>query len=456
MYSRPRPRPRGGVGVLDGDATRAFAAELQAPVRVPEEAIRISNGALENRHTPEPPGSSATAPATQDTPEDPPVSATEQADPDTPEPLDNHERSRIDHVRAFLAARHDAPALLSYERNVTLLCGPPPPYGLSLGHRVRLKARSDRARWLNMTMTEGDELPTTAALCERHVRLLHAANRERPLPTPRAGRRFASCAVVGSSGVLVGSGLGREIDRHAAVWRFNGAPSHGGFADDVGRVTTVRVCARPGKNCAVTERSVERHPTNGSLLTVVRACQRPGVGCRVAAYEPLPSAAAASRSTTEHQPLPNNNNELVATYCHYRTIGVCLQYGVLEATPYRHVLNPRIVSAVANLQKGHGSRRGAFGAPTSGLVGIGAALSTCDSVTLFGFANVSSAAFGRFCGHYYDAGCLNASRRVRRNAGQAAYSAATKAMPHDFGAQWRAISSLVDAGAVRYAHSHVS
>jgi len=51
---------------------------------------------------------------------------------------------------------------------------------------------------------------------------------------------FSSCAVVGSSGALGGSGLGAEIDSHGAVIRFNDAPTRG-FEADVGSRTTLRV-----------------------------------------------------------------------------------------------------------------------------------------------------------------------------------------------------------------------
>ena len=44
-----------------------------------------------------------------------------------------------------------------------------------------------------------------------------------------AARRYGSCAVVGSSGRLVGAGHGTAIDDHDAVIRFNQAPTEGGW-----------------------------------------------------------------------------------------------------------------------------------------------------------------------------------------------------------------------------------
>eukprot|EP00976_Prorocentrum_cordatum_P026175 531066-Prorocentrum_minimum.AAC.1 len=51
---------------------------------------------------------------------------------------------------------------------------------------------------------------------------------------------FKSCAVVGSSGILLLYDRGSEIDGHDAVFRFNSAPTHG-FEPKVGSRTTIRL-----------------------------------------------------------------------------------------------------------------------------------------------------------------------------------------------------------------------
>ncbi|RZC32781.1 beta-galactoside alpha-2,6-sialyltransferase 1 [Asbolus verrucosus] len=53
-------------------------------------------------------------------------------------------------------------------------------------------------------------------------------------------RKFNSCAIVASAGSLKDSNLGKTIDAHDLVLRFNHAPTKG-FEEDVGAKTTVRV-----------------------------------------------------------------------------------------------------------------------------------------------------------------------------------------------------------------------
>lgn len=61
------------------------------------------------------------------------------------------------------------------------------------------------------------------------------------LPRTSPMLRYPTCAVVGSSGVMTSSGLGRQIDAHDAVVRLNQAPCQVRYQPDVGERTTLRI-----------------------------------------------------------------------------------------------------------------------------------------------------------------------------------------------------------------------
>uniref|UniRef100_A0A3P8SDH3 Beta-galactoside alpha-2,6-sialyltransferase 2 n=1 Tax=Amphiprion percula TaxID=161767 RepID=A0A3P8SDH3_AMPPE len=61
-----------------------------------------------------------------------------------------------------------------------------------------------------------------------------------PLEQLQDQSSFKTCAVVTSAGAILRSGLGKEIDTHDAVLRFNAAPTEG-YERDVGNKTTIRI-----------------------------------------------------------------------------------------------------------------------------------------------------------------------------------------------------------------------
>eukprot|EP00899_Mesostigma_viride_P010339 jgi/Mesvir1/19306/Mv10375-RA.1 len=87
-----------------------------------------------------------------------------------------------------------------------------------------------------------------------------------PEEDPSKAMHFGTCAVVGSGGILLSKKFGREISSHDAVIRFNAAPIKG-YEEFVGNKTTVRLVNR--KNIGFRESDDEvvlQHVTLASTL----------------------------------------------------------------------------------------------------------------------------------------------------------------------------------------------
>lgn len=155
--------------------------------------------------------------------------------------------------------------------------------------------------------------------------------------------RYATCAVVGSGGSLRGARLGAAIDAHEAVVRLNAAPT-AGHEERVGTRTTWRV------------HNSEKPWFMASL----------------------------------------NTPELQLVVCHTAWIGAC-QHQAFSGLYSQNasVINPRFYSQLWGLL---GRPRGKQ-TPSTGLLAIAVALTSCDSVSIFGFSKPGEAAAR--CSHHY-------------------------------------------------------
>ena len=115
-----------------------------------------------------------------------------------------------------------------------LLCKTKPPFGI-LDKVERIRG----AIWMSGDRTNRTDDSEDAAQREC-LELGRVLNRVTATPSRRA---FGTCAVVGSSGGLRGSGHGAQIDAHDAVFRFNTAPVGDRFAADVGNRTNFWVAS---------------------------------------------------------------------------------------------------------------------------------------------------------------------------------------------------------------------
>ena len=82
------------------------------------------------------------------------------------------------------------------------------------------------------------------------------------VPSPK---RYKSCAVIGSSGALSGSGMGSVIDAHDAVIRVNMAPTEG-YEHDVGSRTTIRFL---GTNTLIPEQILKNGDRGKPTMTLM-------------------------------------------------------------------------------------------------------------------------------------------------------------------------------------------
>ena len=244
---------------------------------------------------------------------------------------------------ALVARLRSTPAWAADE-SVARLCEHRPPFGLhgtlhSMTGLLNLSKRS---------YTAAESANLTAVLC---VSLAERLKRAAARP---ARTSFSSCAVVGSGGSLHESGYGARIDGHDAIFRFNAAPV-AGYERDVGSRTNFVVASHfPWRDRVRTSRGAATAPN------AVLYCFNPWLGS-----------------------------------CHYDVLS-----GVRTKSPL--LLNPHLVYLAAMLQRAHAGSRSASVRPSTGLVGIGMALSMCSSVSLYGFGNDSDTSSAGDCRYYWD------------------------------------------------------
>lgn len=186
----------------------------------------------------------------------------------------------------------------------------------------------------------------------RHLNLSRIVDWQRRISSGLAGasdgvstliRSRPSCAVVGSSGLLIGSRLGDEIDAADVVIRMNSAPTARHEAD-VGRRTSVRF----------------------ATMTPYRSLMRAG-----------PFDAP------------------VVVYCNTAWLGVCwsaIETGdpVLSRPSLAPRVSPRLVLHGSSIL---GTRRIL---PTTGMLAVLTALRLCSSVAVYGFGSTAAS-----CAKYY-------------------------------------------------------
>ncbi|WVZ54394.1 hypothetical protein U9M48_005199 [Paspalum notatum var. saurae] len=183
--------------------------------------------------------------------------------------------------------------------------------------------------------------------------------------------RFPTCAVVGNSGILLGSGRGPQIDAHALVVRLNNARV-AGFAADVGAKTSLsfansNILHHCAVRSAVTTPGCACHPYGRAVPLAVYVCQPAH----------LLDALLCNATATPASPFP-----LLVTDA--RLDALCARLA-------KYYSLRRFVAAgqaPGNWTRSHDERYFHY---SSGLQAVVLALGMCDDVSLFGYGKAAGA-----------------------------------------------------------------
>ncbi|CAN6344429.1 unnamed protein product [Urochloa humidicola] len=185
-------------------------------------------------------------------------------------------------------------------------------------------------------------------------------------------RRFPTCAVVGNSGILLGSGRGAQIDAHDLVVRLNNARV-AGYAADVGAKTSIsfvnsnilHYCA---VRSAITTPGCSCHPYGRAVPMAMYVCQPAH----------LLDALICNATATPASPFP-----LLVTDA--RLDALCARIA-------KYYSLRRFVTTTGeppgNWTRMHDERYFHY---SSGLQAVVMALGACDEVSLFGFGKAAGA-----------------------------------------------------------------
>ncbi|KAK3912515.1 Beta-galactoside alpha-2,6-sialyltransferase 2 [Frankliniella fusca] len=178
---------------------------------------------------------------------------------------------------------------------------------------------------------------------------------------------FESCAVVSSAGSLLASELGKTIDSHDVVLRFNHAPTKD-YEVDVGCKTTVRIV-----NSQVISKP-EFNYLESPLYSNIK----------IVAWDP------SKYNHTMEQWYQNPDHDIFTSYFKHR---------MLKPETNAHILNPSSLWDLWDYIQAHMPLRIRRNPPSSGFLGLALLLPHCAHVDMFEF--IPSFRMTKRC-HYYD------------------------------------------------------
>ncbi|XP_029980774.1 beta-galactoside alpha-2,6-sialyltransferase 2 [Sphaeramia orbicularis] len=187
-------------------------------------------------------------------------------------------------------------------------------------------------------------------------------------------RGFKTCAVVTSAGAILRSGLGKEIDTHDAVLRFNAAPTDG-YERDVGNKTTIRII-----NSQILANPKHRFNTSSIYKNVT-----------LVAWDPAPY------TINLHKWYASPDYNLFGPYVEHRKLH--------PGQPF-YILHPSYVWRLWDVIQGNTQENIQPNPPSSGFIGILLMMALCEQVHVYEYIpSMRQTDLCHYHERYYDAAC---------------------------------------------------
>ncbi|XP_035030546.1 beta-galactoside alpha-2,6-sialyltransferase 2 [Hippoglossus stenolepis] len=185
---------------------------------------------------------------------------------------------------------------------------------------------------------------------------------------------FKTCAVVTSAGAILRSGLGKEIDTHDAVLRFNAAPTDG-YERDVGNKTTIRII-----NSQILANPKHRFNTSSIYKNVT-----------LVAWDPAPYTVNLHKWYTSPD---------------YNLFGPYVEHRKLHPGQAFYILHPGYVWQLWDVIQGNTQENIQPNPPSSGFIGILLMMSLCEQVHVYEYIpSMRQTDLCHYHERYYDAAC---------------------------------------------------